>query len=114
VFRLNSAPMTSSLFEPNTSLLERYNGIAELCRVVSREDVSTATLDSLRDEMGPIDWLKIDVQGGELAVIEGATELLKHVVRQRSNSKAALMSTLSCCPPAPFLLKAKQATKASS
>lgn len=80
VFRLNSAPMTSSLFEPNTALLERYNGIEELCRVVSREDVTTSTLDSLRSEMGPIDWLKVDVQGGELAVIEGATELLKSVV----------------------------------
>jgi hypothetical protein len=80
VFRLNSAPMTSSLFEPNTALLERFNGIAELCQVVSREDVMTTTLDSLRDEIGPVDWIKIDVQGGELAVIEGATELLKTVV----------------------------------
>ena len=84
VFRLNSAPMTSSLFEPNAALLERFNGIAELCRVVSREDVTTSTLDSLRGEIGPVDWLKIDVQGGELAVIEGATEILKAVVRQLS------------------------------
>ena len=84
VFRLNSAPMTSSLFEPNAALLERFNGIAELCRVVSREDVTTSTLDSLQGEIGPVDWLKIDVQGGELAVIEGATELLKTVVRHLS------------------------------
>ena len=98
VFRLNSAPMTSSLFEPNTALLERYNGIEELCRVVSREDVTTATLDSLKNEMGPIDWLKIDVQGGELAVIEGATELLKNVVR------------LTAAPPLPSpSLRSKQA-----
>lgn len=76
--------MTSSLYEPNTALLERFNGIAELCRVVSREDVTTSTLDSLRDQIGPVDWIKIDVQGGELAVIEGAKELLQSVVRHLS------------------------------
>ena len=70
-FRLCSAPMTSSLFEPNTELLQRFHGIAELCEVVSRSDVTTSTLDSLQADLGPIDFLKIDVQGGELAVIEG-------------------------------------------
>ena len=78
-FRLCSAPMTSSLFEPNTKLLQRFHGIAELCEVVSRSEVTTATLDSLQEDLGPIDFLKIDVQGGELAVIEGATEVLKGV-----------------------------------
>ena len=46
--------MTSSLYEPNTPLLRRFHGIEELCRVVSREDVTTRTLDSLLPEIGPI------------------------------------------------------------
>ena len=101
MFRLNSAPMTSSLFEPNTALLERYNGIEELCRVVSRHDVATATLDSLAQEVGPIDWLKVDVQGGELAVIEGATELLKTVVRLTAALPLPSPRALSSAPPPP-------------
>ena len=53
--------MTSSLYEPNTELLQRFHGIEELCRVVSREAVTTATLDSLHEsgELGPVDFLKV-------------------------------------------------------
>ena len=79
-FHLCSAPMTSSLFEPNTPLLEKFHGIEELCRVVSTEPVTTTRLDTLYQggagELGDIDLLKIDVQGAELAVIEGATDVL--------------------------------------
>ena len=68
--------MTSSLFEPNTPLLSRYQGIEELTRVTERSSVQTTTLDSLASQVGEIDFLKMDVQGGELAVIEGAQKAL--------------------------------------
>ncbi|NKB57129.1 MAG: FkbM family methyltransferase [Alphaproteobacteria bacterium] len=77
-FRLCRAPMTSSLYEPNTALLEKFQNLSELVEVVSREPVDTVRLDELEAVKGA-DFLKLDVQGAEHAVIEGAATVLESV-----------------------------------
>ena len=71
--------MTSSLYEPDSALLSRFNNLEELTRVVRTERVQTRRLDDL-PEITNIDLLKIDVQGAELDVFRGAERLLKGAV----------------------------------
>jgi FkbM family methyltransferase len=71
-----NAPMTSSLFEPNTVLLTKFQNLEELTRVVKTYPVDTVRLDDVAEVSG-CDFLKIDVQGAELLVIENARETLR-------------------------------------
>src|SRR5258708_21675421 len=50
-----------------------------MCEVVSEQPVKTTRLDDVL-EVGDCDFLKIDVQGGELGVLRGATQLLEGTV----------------------------------
>jgi FkbM family methyltransferase len=72
-------PMTSSLFEPNTPLVAKFQVLEELMRVVKTSTVETRRLDDIPATAG-IDFLKLDVQGGELLVLEGAETRLKDVL----------------------------------
>lgn len=78
-FHLCANPMTSSLFEPNRSLLDLFNNLGELTQVVSTSPVKTKRLDDI-PECADADFLKIDVQGAELAVMQGGVNVLKHAV----------------------------------
>lgn len=78
-FRLCNRAKTSSLYEPNTRLLEKFNNLENLCRVVAREEVETVRLDDLEEVRGA-DYLKLDVQGAELDVLRGAPRLLTETV----------------------------------
>lgn len=78
-FRMCNYNMTSSLYEPNTELLEKFQNLAELHQVVERGSVSTKRLDDLQEVAGA-DYLKIDVQGGELDVFNGAEKLLSEIM----------------------------------
>lgn len=66
---------TGSLFEPNTPVLEMFQNLAELMTPVARHPVQTTRLDDLA-EIGDIDYIKIDVQGSELAVFRNASRAL--------------------------------------
>jgi FkbM family methyltransferase len=68
-------PMTSSLFEPNTGLLAKFQNLEELIRVQKTSEVETRRLDDI-PELEGTDFLKVDVQGAELLVFEGAKRLL--------------------------------------
>jgi len=72
-------PMTSSVYEPNTPLLDKFQNLTSLMQVVKKEKVQTRRLDDI-PEVKDADYLKVDVQGGELGVFSGSEELLKHVV----------------------------------
>lgn len=64
-------PGRSSLFEPNPAVIHRY-GEAEAYDVVARRPVATVSAADALTAMGvvDIDFMKLDVQGFELAVLE--------------------------------------------
>ena len=78
-FNMCSFNATSSLYEPNMSLLEKFQNIAELYKVVEHSRVSTRRLDDI-DEVQNADYLKIDVQGAEVDVFNGAENLLSEIM----------------------------------
>ena len=77
-FRTCRARMTSSLYEPNEPLLDMFQNLSDLLAVESRDSVATVRLDDIDSAKGA-DFLKLDVQGAECAVIEGAPDLLQSV-----------------------------------
>jgi FkbM family methyltransferase len=72
-------PMTSSLFEPNTALLSKFQNLEELVRVTKKYPVQTKRLDDIPDVKNT-DMLKVDVQGAELLVFQGAVSMLNDVL----------------------------------
>jgi FkbM family methyltransferase len=69
----------SSLFEPDTALAEKFQSLDEPLRVVGSRELDTKRLDDLPDTVGA-DFLKLDVQGAELLVLEGAVARLAHIL----------------------------------
>jgi FkbM family methyltransferase len=67
--------LTASLLEPNRPMLDHYQRLGELVREKARHAVSTARLDDLIAP-GQMDVLKIDVQGAERLVFDGAPQRL--------------------------------------
>ncbi|MFA5238949.1 MAG: FkbM family methyltransferase [Phycisphaerae bacterium] len=78
-FNMCNYNMTSSLYEPNIKLLEKFHTMSELNQVVERTTVRTKRLDDI-EEVGGADYLKIDVQGAEVDVFEGAANLLAEIM----------------------------------
>lgn len=72
-------PPTGSLLEPNLELLGKFNNMAELSQTVARHEVETKRIDDM-DEIKDVDFIKIDVQGGELAVLSNAGRALASAV----------------------------------
>jgi FkbM family methyltransferase len=74
-------PMCSSLYEPNEQLLDRYNGL-EVVYKTGISPVNTTSLDRFisEQEIGLIDFIKIDVQGAELDIFSGGKETLQSVL----------------------------------
>lgn len=78
-FKQCTAPMTSSLLEPNLPLLRLFNQLEEITTPIKRWKVQTKRLDDI-PEITAIDMLKIDVQGAELAALQSGERLLKNAV----------------------------------
>jgi len=74
--RLTNTGYTSSLYEPNLALMEKFQNLAEHCQVIDRIPIETVRLDDVLDGAAP-DFLKMDVQGAELDVLDGASTALK-------------------------------------
>jgi FkbM family methyltransferase len=74
-----AAGYNSSLLEPDMALLEHFTDFAPLFRVVASRPVRTTRLDDIPEAAGA-DFLKIDTQGAELMVLDGARELLRAVL----------------------------------
>jgi len=74
-FYLTNRGDTSSLYEPNRELVDRYFGLGDVMRVVSESRVQTRRLDDVPEIKGA-DFLKVDVQGAELDVLRGGPRLL--------------------------------------
>lgn len=72
----------ASLLQPDEKTLTHFPNFAELGRVIERLPLQTRRLDDIA-EITAIDLLKIDIQGGELAVFEhGRNKLAKAVALQ--------------------------------
>jgi FkbM family methyltransferase len=66
---------TGSLFPPNTALVDKFTNLGEIMVPVAQHAVQTTRLDDI-PEIDRIDFLKMDIQGGELAALSNATRLL--------------------------------------
>lgn len=75
---VTNVPMTSSLFPPARSTIDLFPLLGELMHVEQQLPVHTQRLDDL-PELSPADFLKLDVQGAELMVLENATATLRDV-----------------------------------
>jgi FkbM family methyltransferase len=66
----------SSLLMPNYELLNYFYGFPEWAKIEKKVEIETKRLDDL-PEIKTMDYLKIDIQGAELMVVENAQEKLK-------------------------------------
>lgn len=80
----------SGLFAPDAAALELFAALKPLGEVVRTEPVATRRLDAI-DEIDEIDFLKVDIQGGELAVFRhGRAKLARAVAIQTEVSFVTL------------------------
>jgi FkbM family methyltransferase len=69
----------SSTFEPDSEMLKIFHPFDIWGQVVSQRKVLTKTLDSII-EIEQLDFLKIDIQGGELSVFQNGKKKLANTV----------------------------------
>ena len=73
-FYLCKKPEVSSLYKPNISLLKNFPD-KERFSVINKHSLKTVSLDSYNIENN--DFIKIDVQGSELDILNGANKTLE-------------------------------------
>lgn len=73
-----STVYTGSLLKPNAVIGAAFTGLWESMTPVAEHAVQTVALDTVLAQE-TVDYIKIDVQGGELQVFEGARSTLKNV-----------------------------------
>jgi len=79
IFHVTQIDPASSLFKPNMDFLSQFVALPSMCETVSSYEVQTSRLDDVT-EIGDCDFLKMDIQGGELDVLKGAPRLLENVI----------------------------------
>jgi FkbM family methyltransferase len=74
-------PMCCSLYQPNERLIRLYNNF-EFAYLKSVGSVETVSLDHFAKEnnIGSVDFIKIDIQGAELDVFQGGSNVLEQIV----------------------------------
>lgn len=76
-YQTNWAP-TGSLLKPNPRVTQVFQNLHELMTLVAEHPVQTRRLDDV-EGLGDVDFMKLDVQGGELMVLQGAERVLSDV-----------------------------------
>ena len=79
---ITNHPMCSSLYKPNENLISLYHNF-EAAYLKSKTTIETITLDNFLEanNIGPLDFIKIDVQGAELDIFRGGKKALKDVLK---------------------------------
>lgn len=77
--RVCAAPGMTSLLEPDPPMLKHFQGFNEWGRIIADTRVATRRLDDI-DEIDAMDYLKIDVQGSELAIFQNGRRRLAEAV----------------------------------
>ncbi|MFN9532802.1 MAG: FkbM family methyltransferase, partial [Cyanobacteriota bacterium] len=75
---ITNAPMTSSLYAPARATVDLFPALGEYMQVEKRQVLRTHRLDGL-EGMRPVDFLKLDVQGAELMVLQAAQATLADI-----------------------------------
>ena len=70
-------PMCTSLYRPDERYADLF-GKLDVMRLQHTSEITTTSLDRfiVDNEIGPVDFIKIDVQGAELDIFEGGTRTL--------------------------------------
>jgi len=76
---ITNTGMTSSLLEPDEIRMGLFENLAELCEVVSTPQLPTQRLDAIAEARGA-DFIKLDIQGGELMALSHASHTLASAV----------------------------------
>jgi hypothetical protein len=66
----------TSLLKPNRKVLDNLWKLKDLGKIVETREIKTIRLDDIR-EIDYFDFLKLDIQGSELAVLKNGREKLK-------------------------------------
>lgn len=72
-------PGMTSLLAPNPKVMRHFHGFSQWGKVVETQTVSTRRLDDI-EEIEEMDFLKIDIQGGELSVFQNGRQKLSRAV----------------------------------
>lgn len=80
ILHLTQDPACSSVYPPDPDVIEA-RPILEVARETGTTQVAITTLDEwVREEdFGPVDFLKLDTQGSELDVLQGAAQTLADI-----------------------------------
>lgn len=72
-------PGCISLHRPSEEYLQRFTAGSKAMELIDSQIIDTTTLDAFcqAENIDTIDVLQLDVQGGELQVLKGASEILK-------------------------------------
>ncbi len=81
-FYITQHPMCCSLYKPNEELIKLYNNF-EVAYLKEETEIDTISLDYFIDKhkIGNIDFIKLDVQGAELDIFQGAPKTLQNVLK---------------------------------
>jgi FkbM family methyltransferase len=77
--RICKAGGMTSLFEPDMATLSLFDVLKDLGQVVARTEVESRRLDDIA-EITSLDFLKMDIQGSELMVLQHGRNKLRHAV----------------------------------
>jgi FkbM family methyltransferase len=79
ILNICQAPGMTSLLEPDFDILEHFHGFSDWAKIIDQQEVLTHRLDDI-EEIEEIDYLKLDVQGGELTIINNGINKLKNTL----------------------------------
>ncbi len=79
-FYITNTLMTSSLYEPNRTLIDLFLNLGTVMQVEKVEEVQTKRLDDISEIPKDIDYIKIDTQGSELEILVNGEKMLETAV----------------------------------